>query len=556
MKHLKYLQKIQMRRVTIAALVLTVGMATTLREDHGKMFEISKNIEIFTSLYKELNMYYVDDVDPSKLMRTGVDAMMASLDPYTNYISESDIEGYRYITEGKYSGIGVSFQKSGDWLFVESVFEGSPAQKAGLKAGDRVTAVDGKSAKGRDLEELDEILKGTAGTDVELSVMRPQLGVADKDLKIKVLRDEITEQNVPYYGMLNETVGYIVLTTFSRDAGQNVANAFKELKAKNPNIKGLVFDLRGNGGGLLHEAVNICNIWLPKGDTIVSTRGKVIEWDRGYRTLNQAIDEQMPIVVLVDKFTASASEIVSGALQDYDRAVIMGQRTYGKGLVQNVRDIGYNSKLKLTTSKYYIPSGRCIQAVRYEKGKPVEIPDAERERRYTRSGRPVLGGGGIKPDVLLAKTDDFGLMKTLKEKFYLFDFVTQYCLKNPVIAEPEKFHFTDFDDFVNFLEKRGFQYDSETEKLVKQLEENAAKEKYLVAIQSELSLVKTKIQSDKKNDLMKHKAEIEREIEREIVERYYFQKGQIKISLRNDPDVTEAIKTLDNIGRYKSILKK
>ncbi len=556
MKHLKYLQKIQMKRGTIAALVLTVGMATTLREDHGKMFEISKNIEIFTSLYKELNMYYVDDVDPSKLMRTGVDAMMASLDPYTNYISESDIEGYRYITEGKYSGIGVSFQKAGDWLFVEAVFEGSPAQKAGLKAGDKITAVDGKSAKGRDLEELDEILKGTAGTDVELSVMRPQLGGSDKDMKIKVLRDEITEQNVPYFGMLNEAVGYIVLTTFSRDAGQNVANAFKELKSKNPNMKGLVFDLRGNGGGLLHEAVNICNIWLPKGDTIVSTRGKVIEWDRGYRTLNQPIDEQMPIVVLVDKYTASASEIVSGALQDYDRAVIMGQRTYGKGLVQNVRDIGYNSKLKLTTSKYYIPSGRCIQAVRYEKGKPVEIPDAERERRYTRSGRPVLGGGGIKPDVLLAKNDDFGLMKTLKEKFYLFDYVTQYCLKNPAIGEPEKFHFTEFDDFVNFLEKRGFQYDSETEKLVKQLEENAAKEKYLTAIQSELSLVKTKIQSDKKNDLMKHKAEIEREIEREIVERYYFQKGQIKISLRNDPDVTEAIKTLDNLSRYKSILKK
>lgn len=556
MKHLKYLQKIQMKKVTIAALVLTVGMATTLREDHGKMFEISKNIEIFTSLYKELNMYYVDDVDPSKLMRTGVDAMMASLDPYTNYISESDIEGYRYLTEGKYSGIGVSFQKSGDWLFVEAVFEGSPAQKAGLKAGDKITTVDGKSAKRRDLEELDEILKGTAGTNVELGVMRPQLDDNDKELKIKVLRDEITEQNVPYYAMLNETVGYIVLTTFSRDAGQNVANAFKALKTKNPNMKSLVFDLRGNGGGLLHEAVNICNIWLPKGDTIVSTRGKVIEWDRGYRTLNQPIDEQMPIVVLVDKFTASASEIVSGALQDYDRAVVMGQRTYGKGLVQNVRDIGYNSKLKLTTSKYYIPSGRCIQAVRYEKGKPVEIPDAQRERRYTRSGRPVLGGGGIKPDVLLEKSGDFGLMKTLKDKFYLFDYVTQFCLKNPTIAEPDKFRFTEFDDFVNFIEKRGFQYDSETEKLVKQLEENAAKEKYLTAIQSELSLVKSKIQSDKKNDLMKHKAEIEREIEREIVERYYYQKGQIKISLRNDPEVTEAIRTLDNILRYKSILKK
>ena len=539
----------------VVASVAILFIAANNRTDHGKYFEISKNIEIFTNLYKELNTYYVDDLDPSKLMRTGVDAMLNSLDPYTNYISESDIEGYRYMTEGKYNGIGASFSKAGEFVFVSEISEGSPAQKAGLKAGDKIMAVDGKTALNRTVDEVGDILKGAAGTDVELTLSRPQIN-GDKSLKIKIMRDEVSEQNVPYFAMLNDRVGYAVLTTFTRDAGENVAKAFKELKEKNPNMKGFIFDLRDNGGGLLNEAVNICNIWIPKSEMVVTTKGKVVDWDRSFKTLNPSVDEQMPIVILVDKGTASASEIVSGTLQDYDRAVIMGQRSYGKGLVQNMRDIGYNSKLKLTTAKYYVPSGRCIQAVSYDKGHPVEIADSVRAVFKTKAGRPVLDGGGIKPDVLIEKSGDFGLMKTLKEKLLLFDYVTQFCLKNEKIEEPEKFRFTQFDDFVEFLNKKNFTYDSESEKLLKKLKEEAAKEKYSATIEGDLKAIESKIKSDKKNDLIKHKDEIINEIEREIVARYYFEKGEIKIGLRNDNEIQEAIKLLDDYGRYKTILKK
>lgn len=540
--------------LVIGAAALTL-VAANERTDHGKYFEISKNIEIFTNLYKELNTYYVDDLDPSKLMRTGVDAMLNSLDPYTNYISESDIEGYRYITEGKYNGVGASFDKLGDYVFVTDIFDASPSQKAGLKSGDKIVAVDGKSARGKAIDEVGDILKGAPGTDVELTIARPQLDGSDKTMKIKVVRDEVTEKNVPYFGMLNDKVGYIILTTFTRDAGENVEKAFRELKEKNPNMKSLIFDLRGNGGGLLNEAVNICNIWIPKGEMVVTTKGKVVDWDRSFKTLNPSVDEQMPIVVLVDKGTASASEIVSGTLQDYDRAVVVGQRSYGKGLVQNVRDIGYNSKLKLTTAKYYIPSGRCIQAVKYDKGTPVELADSARAKFKTRGGRDVLDGGGVKPDVLLDKDSDLGLMKTLKDKFLIFDYVTMFALKNPTIADPQAFRFTEFDEFVSFLSKRNFQYDSESEKLLKKLKTESKKEKY-ATIDTELQAIESKITVDKKNDVQKHKAEIINEIEKEIVSRYYYENGLIKIGLRNDIEIQESLKLLDNMTRYKTILKK
>ncbi len=539
-------------------LVIGLGVlfvAANRKTDHGKFFEISKNIEIFTMLYRELNTYYVDDLDPSKLMRTGVDAMLNSLDPYTNYYSEADIEGYRALTEGKYNGIGTGFSKLNEFVFISIVNEGSPAQKAGLKVGDKIMAVDGKSAVNRSEDEVGDILKGAAGTDVELTIARPQVS-GETNMKIKVVRDEVTEQNVPYSGMLNDRIGYVILTTFTRDAGENVAKAFRDLKAKNPGMKGLIFDLRDNGGGLLHEAVNICNIWIPKSELVVTTKGKVVDWDKSFKTLNPSIDEQMPIVVLVDKGTASASEIVSGTLQDYDRAVVVGQRSYGKGLVQNMRDIGYNSKLKLTTAKYYVPSGRCIQAVSYDKGKPVEVPDSMRAQFKTRAGRLVLDGGGIKPDMMIPKAGDFGLMKTLKEKFLLFDYVTLFCLKNEKIEEPEKFRFTQFDEFVEFLNKKNFSYDSESEKLLKKLKEEAAKEKYSEAIDTDLKTIESKIKTDKKNDLIKHKEEIIDEIERQVVARFYFEKGQIKIGLRNDKEISEAIKLLDDQTRYKSLLKK
>jgi carboxyl-terminal processing protease len=534
--------------------LVAIFFAASPRKDHGKYFEISKNIEIFTNLYKELNTYYVDDLDPSKVMQAGVIAMLDNLDPYTNYISESDVEGYRFITEGKYSGVGASFDKFNESLFVTDVFEGSPAQKAGLKAGDKVLAVDDKPVLKRNVEELGDILRGSAGTEVELTIVRPQI-TSDKTLKIKITRDEVSEQNVPYFGMLNEQVGYIVLTTFTSNAGANVEKAFRELKEKNPKMSSLVFDLRGNGGGLLNEAVNICNIWIPKNELVVTTKGKVIDWDRSYKTINPSLDEQMPIAILVDKGTASASEIVSGTLQDYDRAVVLGQRTYGKGLVQNVREIGYNAKLKLTTAKYYIPSGRCIQSVSYDKGRPIEIIDSLRARFKTRNGREVLDGGGIKPDISISSESELSLLKMLKERFIIFDFVTQFCLENPKIDAPENFRFSGFDNFVDFLSKRNFSYDTESEVLLRKLQEQSVKEKYYT-VSTDLASIEQKIKADKKNDIMKHKAAIMNEIEKEIVARYFYEKGRIKIGLRNDSEIQEAIKVLNDPSRLKSILKK
>jgi carboxyl-terminal processing protease len=533
--------------------IFMFGVAATVNTDHGKSFEIAKNIEIFVTLYKELNTYYVDDIDPARLMRTGVDAMLESLDPYTNYISESDIEGYRYITEGKYNGIGANFEKIKDYVAVLEPYEGTPAHKAGLKAGDRIIAVDGKSAKGKSVEDVGFILRGAPGTEVELTISRPG---TTKELKIIITRDEVQEENVPYHGMLKNDVGYIVLTIFTRDAGAHIAEAYRDLKSKNPNMKGLILDLRGNGGGLLAEAVNICNIFIPKGQVVVTTKGKVVEWDRSFKTMNNPEDEQIPVVVLIDKGSASASEIVSGTLQDYDRAVLMGQRSYGKGLVQNTREVGYNAKIKLTTAKYYIPSGRCIQAISYHQGEPMDVPDSQRAQFKTTNGRIVLDGGGVTPDLLLPKDAEPAIIKGLRTQFLIFDYVTDYVLKHPTIDSVADFHFKEFDGFAQFLSDKGFVYDTESEIAMKKLKEQAEKEKFSSLVAAEIKAMETKIQNEKKGDLARHKEAITKLIEREIVGRYYYQKGKFQINLRDDSEVEEAIKLLNDPVKYRGLLKK
>lgn len=545
------IKSVQQGVFMIAIFVLSV--AATVNTDHGKSFEIAKNIEIFVTLYKELNTYYVDDIDPARLMRTGVDAMLESLDPYTNYISESDMEGYRYITEGKYNGIGANFEKIKDYVAVLESYEGTPAQKAGLKAGDRIVAVDGKSAKGKSVEDVGFILRGAPGTEVELTISRP--GTA-KELKIIITRDEVQEENVPYHGMLKNDVGYIVLTIFTRDAGAHIAEAYRDLKNKNPNMKGLILDLRGNGGGLLAEAVNICNIFIPKGQVVVTTKGKVVEWDRSFKTMNNPEDEQIPVVVLIDKGSASASEIVSGTLQDYDRAVLMGQRSYGKGLVQNTREVGYNAKIKLTTAKYYIPSGRCIQAISYHQGEPMDVPDSQRAQFKTTNGRIVLDGGGVTPDLLLPKDAEPAIIKGLRTQFLIFDYVTDYVLKHPTIDSVADFHFKEFDGFAQYLSDKGFVYDTESEIAMKKLKEQAEKEKFSSLVAAEIKAMESKIQNEKKGDLARHKEAITKLIEREIVGRYYYQKGKFQINLRDDSEVEEAIKLLNDPVKYKGLLKK
>ena len=538
-------------KIVAIALVGFMGIATTI-SDHNKYFEISKNIEIYTNLYKEINTYYVDDLDPAKLMRTGVDAMLESLDPYTNYISESEIEGFRYITDGKYNGIGAMIRKIDDYVTITEPYDNCPAQKAGLKAGDVVMEIDGKSTKGKSTDDVSAILKGFPGTEVILTIQRP----GEKDnLKITLVRDEVVVPNVPYSGMVNEEIGYVSLSTFTRHAGKNVGDAVKKLKEENPNIKGVIFDLRGNGGGLLTEAVNVSNVFIPKGELVVTTKGKVADWDRSFKTLNRSIDEEVPLVLLIDKGSASASEIVSGVIQDLDRGVLIGQRSYGKGLVQNTRDVGYNSKVKMTTAKYYIPSGRCIQGVSYENGEPIDIPDSLRTNFKTRNGRTVQDGGGVKPDVTIDHPSNNTIIVDLYRKNLIFKYVTQYCLENPNIPTVEELEFTKFDEFVQFLKDENFEFETESEKVLKSLKERAKKEKMLASIEKEIKLIENNIEAEKENDLIENKDAIVNIIEKEIASRYYYQKGKIQVGLKNDEEIKEAIAIINDSDRYQNLLK-
>lgn len=529
--------------------LLFVGMAASFQPDN-KYFEILKNIEIFTNLYKEINTYYVDDVDPGHLMRIGIDAMVESLDPFTNYISESEIEGYRFMTEGKYNGIGAISQKMGEYVTITELYQGQAADKAGLRPGDQIIAVDGQDATGKDPDAINDILRGFPGTSVKLTIRRPG---RDADFDIELVRGEVQVPNVPYHGIVADGIGYVALTTFTREAGTNVANAVKDLKDKNPGLKGIIFDLRGNGGGLLNEAVNICNVFIPRGELVVTTKGKVKEWDRAFSTMNQPIDLDIPLTVLINKNSASASEIVSGVIQDYDRGVLIGQRSYGKGLVQNTRDIGYNSKLKLTTAKYYIPSGRCIQSVEYEDGEPIHIPDDQRTPFKTRSGRTVLDGGGVKPDVMIDKFTDAAIVQGLLEQHLIFDYVTQFCLKHDSIPNVEEFYFQDFDGFVQFLEERQFDYDTESEKLLKQLVEESTEEGY--ELQAQIDALEAKIDADKIDAVRNNKEIITDLIEKEISSRYYYQEGKIKMGLRNDAEIEEAVKLLTDKEKYQAVLE-
>ncbi len=540
------------RSLKIVAIVMIgfLGVAT-ISSDHNKYFEISKNIEIYTNLYKEINTYYVDDLDPAKLMRTGVDAMLESLDPYTNYISESEIEGFRYITDGKYNGIGAMIRKIDDYVTITEPYDNCPAQKAGLKAGDVVIEVDGKSTKGKSTDDVSAILKGFPGTEVILTIKRPG---ESKELKITLVRDEVVVPNVPYSGMVNEDIGYVSLSTFTRNAGKNVGDALKKLKEENPNLKGVIFDLRGNGGGLLTEAVNVSNVFIPKGEMVVTTKGKVADWDRSFKTLNRPVDEETPLILLIDKGSASASEIVSGVIQDLDRGVLIGQRSYGKGLVQNTRDVGYNSKVKMTTAKYYIPSGRCIQGVSYKNGEPIDIPDSLRTNFKTKNGRLVQDGGGVKPDVFIDHPSNFNIIVDLWRKNMVFNYVTQYCLENKNVPEIADLEFTNFDKFIQFLSDEGFEYETGSEKLLAELKAQAEKEKMISSFQGEIKIIENKIEAEKKNELLKHKEAITDIIEKEIASRYYYQKGKIQVGLKNDKEIKEAIAILNDSDRYKSIL--
>ena len=529
--------------------LLFLGWSAAPPFQSSKYFELMKNIEIFTNLYKELNTYYVDELDPSKMMRIGLDAMVSALDPYTNYISETDIESYRLANEGKANGIGANNRKIGEYITLVEIYKDLSADKAGLKVGDIILAIDGQDVNGKSKDEIDNILRGYPGTNVLLKIQRPG---SIKPIEVTVSRTEIETPNVPFSGILKNDVGYINLTTFTQRAGANVGDALKNLQAEHPELKGVILDLRDNGGGLLNEAINVCNIFIPNNQLVVTTKGKVKEWDRTFNTRNEPIDPSIPLAVIVNKYSASASEIVSGVIQDYDRGVIIGQSSYGKGLVQNTRDIGYNAKVKLTTAKYYVPSGRCIQSVAYENGEPVKLPDSLRASFNTTNGRIVLDGGGVDPDIEITHPNDLPLVKHLIDSHLIFEYVNNFTSKNPSIPHVNDFYFDDYGDFIDFLEKKNFQYQSAAKKLLAELSVATTEE----GIQSttELQSLESKLLKQQQEELQKLQSYIVPIIEKEIASRYYYQDGRIKMGLKNDEEISKAVEILSNPALYQRFL--
>ncbi len=519
-------------------------------------FEISKNLDIFASVYREVNTYYVDEVDAGKLMKRGIDEMLNSLDPYTNFFSESEVEDFRFQVTGLYGGIGAQIGNKGDYVVVTDPYENYPAQKEDLRAGDIIIEIDGKSTKGKNTSEISKLLKGQAGTKVKLTIKREDEGELTKTLT----RQEIHINNVPYFGMVNDNTGYIRLATFTNDAGKEVKDALIELK-KNPSLKSVILDVRGNPGGLLHEAVNIVNVFIPQGQEVVSTKGKVKEWEKSYKTLNPPVDIEIPLVVLTNRSSASASEIVSGSIQDLDRGVVIGLKTFGKGLVQSTRPLSYNTQVKITTAKYYTPSGRCIQALNYshrnEDGSVGAVPDSLKKEFKTKNGRKVFDGGGVDPEIVVVHTPYSKLAESLLSKQLIFDFATTYRIKHDKIVSSKEFHISDadFEDFKKNISGKEYDYMTASERSLEDFKKKAEEEKYFSAVKDQFESLKHNLQHDKKADLEKNKKEIMDLLDKEIASRYYFQKARYEASFDSDEDIQEALKLFADMNRYQSLLK-
>ena len=545
------------KQIKIILISITVVFASFLSFSFtDNYFEIAKNLDIFTSLYKELNTYYVDETDPGKLMKKGIDAMLKSLDPYTTYIPESEIEDFRFMTTGQYGGIGAIISKRGDYVYVSEPYENFPAQKAGLMAGDKILEINGVSAKGKTTEEVSKILKGQPNTAVTLLMERKKLGTP---FEVSFNREKVTVKSVPYFGFLSDGIGYIKLRSFTRNCSKDIKDALVKLKNQQ-ELKGIILDLRGNPGGLLNESVNISNIFVQRGEEIVSTRGKMKEWEKIYIATQKAEDTETPLVILINQSSASASEIVSGVMQDLDRGVVIGKKSFGKGLVQQSRKLSYNTQLKVTIAKYYTPSGRCIQALDYsnknEDGSVGKVVDSLKTAFKTNNGRTVYDGGGIEPDIKVEQAPISNITISLLKKRLIFDFATDFRFSNENILSAEKFEFTDdnFTEFKDFLYDKEYEYTTETEDAIEELKEIAEDELYFKNISDEYNTLVAKLETNKKDDLNKFKDEIKELLTSEIVSRYYYQKGRIVANLQFDNEVKEAIKVLRNSNLYNSIL--
>jgi carboxyl-terminal processing protease len=544
-------------RIWIGILIIAIaGVGFYSFTQDEKNFEVAKNLDIYHTLFRELNMFYVDEVNPNNLVKTSIDQMLESLDPYTTFISEDQMEDFRFMTTGEYAGIGALISRQNDKIVIAEPYEGFPAQKFGLKAGDVLLEVEGKSTKEMNTEDVSNLLKGPANKPVKIKYERYG---EKKPVIVDVVREKISIDAVPYYGMLDKNTGYIRLSSFTQNCSKDVKNAFLELKKNNPHS--LVLDLRGNPGGLLMEAVEIVNLFVPKGSEIVSTRGKVTQWDKQYTATSSPIDTTIKIAVLTNRGSASASEIVAGAIQDLDRGIVVGTRTFGKGLVQTTRDLSYNTKLKVTTAKYYIPSGRCIQALDYthrnEDGSVGNVPDSLISEFTTKKGRKVYDGGGVAPDVKLEPETLSSLSIALISKFLIFDFATKYSNENETIASPEDFEISDdiYTQFMAFVKENNFVYESESEQELDDLIEHAKKEKYYGMAQNEFEALKAKLAPDFDKDSREFDEEIRELLQDEIVSRYYYQKGAIRAAISDDKGIKKAIEELNSETAYAGHFK-
>lgn len=539
---------------TIICVVITCGL-TALKND-DKSFEISKHLNIYATLFRDVNMFYVDEVNPGDMVTTSIKAMLKSLDPYTVYYPESEMEDVKLMTTGEYAGIGSVISKKGDKVIIREPYKNSPAAKAGLLPGDVILSIDGNSTKGKDTEDVSTMLKGQPGKEITIKIQRE---FEAKPLEKKAIREKIQIPSVPYYGLANDSTGYIYLTSFTDKSATDVRTAIIELK--NKGAKSLILDLRGNSGGLLDQAVDIVNYFVPKNSKVVNTKGKVKQWDKEYTADKNPIAPDMPLAVLIDRGSASASEIVSGALQDLDRAVLIGERSFGKGLVQTVRDLAYNTKLKVTTAKYYIPSGRCIQALDYSHRNPDgsvgKVPDSLITEYSTQNGRKVYDGGGITPDIKIEPEDFARITQELVLQDITFDFVNNYALRNPQISNIKDFKLSDeiYNEFKTYLKNKNFSYETESQQMLEKLIQTAKTEKYYDGSKEEIEKLKKDFTHSVDRDMNLFKDEIISFLTEQFVQRYYYLEGVIEYKMKHDKEIDKAVEILANKEEYKKILK-
>ncbi|RLD65442.1 MAG: peptidase S41 [Bacteroidetes bacterium] len=540
----------------IIVVTIIIFSAVFISFDDTDDFDLAKNLDIYQTLIRELRLYYVDDIQSAKIIKTSIDEMLVSLDPYTVYYPESKIEDFKFMTTGQYGGVGAIIRKDSLNIIIDQVYKDYPADRAGIRPGDILKMVENKKVTNINTDDVSELLKGVPGTDVSITVFRP---FRKQEISFTVKREKIQVKNVPYYGMINSETGYIKLTGFTQSAYEEVKEALNKLKKQ--NAKNLILDLRGNPGGLLGEAVKITSLFVNKGTDVVSTKGKVKQQNHAYKTKEKPKDTKIKIVVLVSRNSASAAEIVSGALQDLDRAVILGQRTYGKGLVQIFRDLSYNAKIKITTSKYYIPSGRCIQALDYTHRNPDgsvgHIPDTLISKFKTKNGRTVYDGGGILPDIQIQEKNINPLSKYLLFNFIIFDYANIYSYTHDTITKADDFEISDkeYNDFIEYVVKQNVKYKTKTDRALEAFIKSSKEEKFYDKLSNEIEQLQNDLKHDVRDDLIHFKSNIKELLSMAIITRYYYQHGVIEYSLENNLEISEALKVLADNEKYGSILK-